>query len=192
MVMPFTAHPSSSFCTIGEPPLPNRFPGPIGSSYVQLITRLWGMSIALPIEGARVSNEGCRMNAVSSLFEYVYDTSPCNPPEKRLSNLTCRASYHDLPSPDRWLIDGVFGATLTNGRRGSSAPGPGSGTLTLRLRKIFAPRVPTYVTSTTASHGSCRCMPTLNICARFGLSPAGKKNTANPGGGWMVAVNGTC
>src|SRR4029453_7086323 len=158
MVMPFTAHPSSSFCTSAEPPLANGFPGPNGSSYVQLTTRLWGMSIALPIEGARVSNEGCRMNVVSSLFEYVYDTSPCNPPEKRLSNLTCSASYHDLPSPERWLIDGVFGPTLKNGRRGSSGPGPGSGTLTLRLRKMFEPRVPTYVTSTPASHGRPRAM----------------------------------
>src|SRR4029453_10724837 len=102
MAMPFTAHPSSSFCTIAEPPLAYRFSAPNGSSYGQLTTRLLGMSIALPIEGALVSNEGCRMNVVSSLFEYVYDTSPCNPPEKRLSNLTCSASYHALPSPDRW------------------------------------------------------------------------------------------
>ena len=40
-------------------------------------------------------------------------------------------------------MDGVFGATLKYGRRGSSAPAPGSGTLMLRLRKMFEPRVPT-------------------------------------------------
>ena len=61
------------------------------------------MSIALPIEGARVSKDGCSMNVVSSLFEYVYETSPCSPFENRLSSFTCNASYHDLPSPDRPL-----------------------------------------------------------------------------------------
>ena len=29
------------------------------------------------------------------------------------------------------------------------------------------------------------------MCAMFGLSPAGKKNTANPGGGAIVGVSGT-
>ena len=61
----------------------------------------------------------------------------------------------------------------------------------LRLTKMFLPRVPTYDTSSTDDQGSWRCTPTLNMCAMFGLSPAGKKNTANPGGGAIVGVSGT-
>ena len=40
-------------------------------------------------------------------------------------------------------MTGMFGASEKYGRRGLRSPGPGSGTLMLRLTKMFLPRVPT-------------------------------------------------
>ena len=75
-------------------------------------------------EGALVSNDGCRMNVVSSVLEYVYrHQRPAIPCENRLSIFICSALYQDSPSPDRWVIVGMFGATRNTGRRGSRAPG---------------------------------------------------------------------
>ena len=101
------------------------------------------MSTVLPVAFTRFSKLGCRMNAVSSVRENVYETRACSPCEKRLSIFNCSASYHDSASPDRWLIAVMFGTRLKYGRRSLSEPGPGSSTLILRLTKMFVPRVPT-------------------------------------------------
>ena len=69
MVMPFSAQPSANFCTTPDASDRNRLPAPNGSSYDQLKTKLCGISMAFPVDGARVSIAGCRMNAVSSVFE---------------------------------------------------------------------------------------------------------------------------
>ena len=60
-----------------------------------------------------------------------------------MSTFTCSALYQDSASPERWLMTGMFGASEKYGRRWSRLPGPGSGTLMLRLTKMFLPRVPT-------------------------------------------------
>src|SRR5882672_1102773 len=115
------AHPWISPLTRPELSDPNCCPVPNGSSYVQLTTKICGMSSALLLAGMRTSARlGCSPAGaiLSSVFEYVYEKSACRPCANRLSTLTWRASYHDLPSPSRRLIVVIVGAIALYGRRG--------------------------------------------------------------------------
>src|SRR5215471_1466565 len=76
VVMPLRVHPSARR-VIPPPPGRNRRPGPNGNSYVQLATKMFGMSSVLLFAGIIMfARLGCTPAGVmlSYVLEYVYET----------------------------------------------------------------------------------------------------------------------